>query len=449
MSAAYFDECFSITGEVHFKDVHLIATLLEKSKLVVPKDQLQQELSTWDHSDDHVMCGSDMASLFTTLSSVETNVDVIPLNENKVDDSALDTNLSCAMNFAEFEAAMKDTTCDNMPSLPQAAIQLALDAFNDLLLKSVQDVGVELEQDDILQMRADLITRDLVDIIKKTAEAWVDTCIYVTPTGGCKQLVLDLALLSATDEKEFRTAWSGLSEKRQQDAALVVEQQFETHIATIGVVMDPSDRDVLRAEWSSEHFLQILQATKDTEDGTCHNFPFDTSVWPKKRAEAYKQIWRHWSDVQKEEAVSMMQASFQDYTIELELTDDEASRDSSVWDSWGLQGFNVAKIALLPKVASTAFIFEPELSIDVIQDEGKRKKASALKPGVTEDQEKLIKVEILRLKSALRQQLNNALDAAKVTKYEKQLVEKEYWNVVIQVVEGNMVVASIQNEDKQ
>ena len=112
----------------------------------------------------------------------------------------------------------------------------------------------------------------------------------------------------------------------------MVEQQFETHIATIGVVMDPGDRDVLRAEWASEHFLQILQATKDTKDGTCQNFPFDTSVWPKKRAEAYKHIWRHWSDVQKEEAISMMQASFQDYTIELELTADEASRDSSVWD---------------------------------------------------------------------------------------------------------------------
>jgi hypothetical protein len=449
MSAAFFDECFSMTGEVHFKDVELIATLLEKSKLTVPKNQLQERLDTLDHSDNHVMSGSDMASLFTTFSSVETSVDVVPPKGNTVGDSPLDTNVSCAMDLAEFEAAMKDTTCDNMPSLPQAAIQLALDAFNDLLLKRVQDLGVELEQEDILQMRADVITRDLVDIVKKTAEAWVDTCIYVTHTGGCKQLVLDLALSSATDEKVFRTAWSGMSEKKQQDAALVLKQQFETHIATIGVVMDPSDLDVLRAEWSSEHFLQILQATKDTGDGTCHNFPFDTSVWPKKRAEAFNQIWRDWSDAQKEEAVAMMQASFQNYTIEEELTADEASRDSSVWDSWGIQGFNDAKIAVLAKVAAAAFNFEPELPIDIIQDEEKKKKASALKPGVTEDQEKLIKVEMLRLKSALRQQFNNALGAAKVTKYENQLVEKEYWNVVIQVVEGTMVVASIQSEDTQ
>ena len=182
MSAAYFDECFSITGEVHFKDVELIATLLEKSKLTVPKNQLQERLDTLDHSDNYVMSGSDMASLFTTFSSVETSVDVVPPKGNTVGDFPLDTNVSCAMDLAEFEAAMKDTACDNMPSLPQAAIQLALDAFNDLLLKRVQDLGVELEQEDILQMRADVITRDLVDIVKKTAEAWVDTCIYVTHT---------------------------------------------------------------------------------------------------------------------------------------------------------------------------------------------------------------------------------------------------------------------------
>jgi hypothetical protein len=145
----------------------------------------------------------------------------------------------------------------------------------------------------------------------------------------------------------------------------------------------------------------------------------------------------------------MMQASFRAYTIDLEIDDDKASRDSSLWDSWGLKGFKDAKTAVLAKVAAAAFIFEPEVPIDMIQDAEKRKKASTLKPRVTEDQEKLIKVEILSRKTALRQKLNNALDAAALTKYEKRLVEKEYWNVVMQVVEGNLVDASTQNEAKQ
>ena len=99
--------------------------------------------------------------------------------------------------------------------------------------------------------------------------------------------------------------------------------------------MDPSDLDVLRADWAKGHFLQILQATEDTQDGTCHNFPFAATLWPQKSVEAYKQIWRQWSDVQKEDAVAMMQASFRAYTIDLEIADDEPSRDSSLWGNWG------------------------------------------------------------------------------------------------------------------
>ena len=142
----------------------------------------------------------------------------------------------------------------------------------------------------------------------------------------------------------------------------------------------------------------------------------------------------------------MMQASFRDYTIDLEIADDEASRDSSLWENWGLKGFKDAEAAVLAKVAAAAFIFEPEVPIDMIQDAEKRKNASTLKPRVTEDQDKLIKVEILRRKTALRQKLSNVLEAAALTKYEKQLVEKEYWNVVMQVVEGNLVDASTQRE---
>ena len=182
MSAASFEEIFLITGEVQFKDVDLIATVLEMAKLIVPKDELQQQLATWDHSGDYVMCGSDMETLFTTFSSVEANVGPASPIEDTVVDSSVDTKVSCAMDFAELEAALKDKTFDNMPSLPQGGKQLALDSFNNLLLKSVQDFAVELDQDDILKIRAEMITRDLPGIIKETAEAWVDKGIYVTHT---------------------------------------------------------------------------------------------------------------------------------------------------------------------------------------------------------------------------------------------------------------------------
>ena len=54
----------------------------------------------------------------------------------------------------------------------------------------------------------------------------------------------------------------------------------------------------------------------------------------------------------------------------------------------------------------------------------------------------------MRRKDVLRQQLAN-LDTATITKYENRLVEGEYWNVVMQVVEGNLVDAPTQNEARQ
>jgi hypothetical protein len=359
--------------------------------------------------------------------------------------NSVDAKISCVMDSAELKTILKDKSVNNIHSLSRRVKQLVIETFNNLLLNIVDGVGVELDQDDILTLRDVKITRDLPDIIKQAVKLDTDA-VYVTHEDGSEQLVLDLTLLPGKDQEEFRTAWYGMSEKSQQDVARVMHRQFETHIAMIDLAMDPDDLEVLQADWSKRHFLQILQATENKQKGACHNFPFVATLWPQKNLEAYKQTWRQWSDEQREDAVAMMQASFRAYTIDLEIDEHKASRDSSLWNSWGLKGFKDAQTAVLAKVAAADFIFEPEVSIDMIQDAEQRKKAGTLKPSVTEDQEKLIKVEILNRRSALRQKLNNALNAAALIKYEKQLVEKEYWNVVMQVVEGNLVSASTQRE---
>ena len=124
--------------------------------------------------------------------------------------------------------------------------QLALENFNNLLLNSVHGVVVQLDQEDLLKLRDEKITRELPDIIGKAVE--LDTGIYVTHEGGGEQLVLDLVPLSAEDQEEFRTAWSALSEKRQQDAALEVEEQFGAHMSKIGITVDEGDLKVMRAD---------------------------------------------------------------------------------------------------------------------------------------------------------------------------------------------------------
>ena len=246
MSAAFFQECFLITGDVRIQDVELIATVLGKADLVVTKDELQQLLATSDHNGDYVLRGSDMEMLFTRLSSVEAKVESAPPADDRVVETSVDAKVSCAMSLAELEAALKDNYVVMMHSLPQRVKQLVLENFNNLLLNSVHGVVAELDQEDIVKLRDEKITRGLPDIIEKSVE--LDTGIYVTHEGGGEQLVLDLVLLPAEDQEEFRTAWSALSEKRQQDAALEVEEQFGAHMSKIGITVDEGDLKVMRAD---------------------------------------------------------------------------------------------------------------------------------------------------------------------------------------------------------
>jgi hypothetical protein len=227
MSEASFKESFGITGPILIQDINLIATVLQKQNLTVNADELQQHLSTWEHSDDYVMCESDMVTLFTKFTEEKLALPV----EDKVVNNSVDAKASCAMDLAELETApkdksvayamdlaeletaLKDKSVDNMHSLSQRVKQLVLENFNNLFLNIVHGVGVELEQEDILKLRDEKITRDLPDIIKEAVKLDTDA-IYVTHEDGSEQLVLDLAVLPVKDQEEFRTIWSVLSEKK-------------------------------------------------------------------------------------------------------------------------------------------------------------------------------------------------------------------------------------------
>ena len=97
MSAASFQESFLITGEIRIQDVDLIAAVLQMDNLTVTADELQQHLATWDRSGDYVMCGSDMATLFTKFTKVEP---ALPA-EDRVVETSVDAKVSCAMDVAE------------------------------------------------------------------------------------------------------------------------------------------------------------------------------------------------------------------------------------------------------------------------------------------------------------------------------------------------------------
>ena len=166
MSEASFQESFLITDPILIQDVNLIAAVLQKQNLIVNADELQQHLATWDRSDDYVMCDSDTVTLFTKFTKEELALPV----EDRVVKNSVDAKVSCAMDLAELETALKDKSVDNMHSLSQRVKQLVLETFNNLLLNIVYGVGVELDQEDILELRDEKITRDLPDIIKEAVK---------------------------------------------------------------------------------------------------------------------------------------------------------------------------------------------------------------------------------------------------------------------------------------
>ena len=136
------------------------------------------------------------------------------------------------------------------------------------------------------------------------------------------------------------------------------------------------------------------------------------------------KTWVELSDSQRKHANVKIRDDFRAYIAELGLTEEDASNDPNLWESWGLKGFKDAADAVTAKADVPSFIFTPEVSIDMIEDEEVRKKALAiLHNRVNEDQDKLIKQEILRRKDVLRQRLAN-LDTETITKYENRLVEK-------------------------
>jgi hypothetical protein len=214
MSATSFQEKLLITGAIQIQDVVAIAAVLQIENLNVTADELQQHLSTWEHSDDYVMCESDMVTRFTKFTEEKLALPV----EDKVVNNSVDAKASCAMDLAELETApkdksvayamdlaeletaLKDKSVDNMHSLSQRVKQLVLETFNNLLLNIVHGVGVELDQEDILELRDEKITRDLPDIIKEAVKLDTDA-IYVTHEGGSEQLVLDLAVLPVKDQE--------------------------------------------------------------------------------------------------------------------------------------------------------------------------------------------------------------------------------------------------------
>ena len=109
-----------------------------------------------------------------------------------------------------------------------------------------------------------------------------------------------------------------------------MEEQFHAHLLELEIPIDESDLYVFRGEWAKEHFLQILQAKDETNEGTTKEFPFAANCWVPRIADAYKKTWVQWSDSQREDAIVTIQDGFRAYISELGLTDADASKDPNL-----------------------------------------------------------------------------------------------------------------------
>ena len=276
--------------------------------------------------------------------------------------------------------------------------------------------------------------KDAANAVRKT-----DTHkgIYVRRRDSVEHFISDLVLFEAQDQEVIQKAWSALSESKQQDVALEVDKQFQRHLSKIGIRVDEDDVPALRNEWVKGHMLDIIQASHDFKDTSTREFPFAATLWPQKIVDACRKIWQTLSNVQKHNVVDVMNVSFQRYTADLGLTDEQDVLDLSLWESWGTQGFKNAADAVR-KNDNVCFVFQPEVAIDTIQDTDKRRGAEYIVRKVQPEHEALITQEIHRRQAVLRKHLPG-LDKAAIAKYELRLLETEYWNIVMQVMQGNLL----------
>ena len=110
------------------------------------------------------------------------------------------------------------------------------------------------------------------------------------------------------------------------------------------------------------------------------------------------------SNVQKDNVVDMTKVSFQQYIAELGLTDEQDVLDLSLWESWGTQGFKNAADAVR-KNDNVCFVFQPEVAIDTIKDADKKREAEDIVHKVQPEHQVLIRQEILRRQTVLREHL--------------------------------------------
>ena len=84
------------------------------------------------------------------------------------------------------------------------------------------------------------------------------------------------------------------------------------------------------------------------------------------------------------------------------------------------------------------FVFQPQVAIDTITDADKKREAENIVQQVQPEHQALISKEILRRQAALRENLP-AFNDTTITKYEIRLLETDYWDIVIQIVQGKLL----------
>ena len=445
MSVVFFDDCLLKTGVVTSSDLPSIALILEMAEVEVTVEDLKPHVAEMHPDGKCALSAADMEQLFTRLiagtpqeerESDGTESKAMALDN--VAENSSEVNKVCDMTISELADALAENLQHKLQALPKRAQHLVLENFNKLFLDCIGHSVVQLDHEDILKPRNEKIASALPDLIDSAVEH--DKGIYFRHRDGGDHVVADLVLLEAPDQEAIRKAWTALSESLQQDVAPEVDKQFQSHLLKIGILVDEDDVSVLKNDWVKGHMLDIIQTSHDLKDTSTREFPFTAKLWPQNIADACRNIWQTLSNAQKDNVVEMMQAGFRQYTAELELTDEKDVEDLSLWESWGTRGFKDAADAVR-KNDTMPFTFQPEVAIDTTKDTDKKQKAEAIVQKVQAEHEILIRQEIHRRQVVLRDQIAS-FDPDTIAKCEIRLLDAEYWNIVMEVMQENLLPPS-------
>ena len=437
------DDFLLQTGEVSADDPALVKACLQRLDVDVPESVIASHLATVVGETGGVLTVDFMLEMAEALRAVvpavvESEVVCETAESDQVDTiveskdecelilSNRDAATAVAIEVREVDATRRSALVHQWDVL-EASDHLLV---QDRLLSAIHALpplsGVALDAVDadfaLRVKKSELLPAILKEVVLQ--KQW----LFVSVPGRSADRFIDMSSWTEQSRAEARTGWHKLTSERQIAIKDSLEDKFRIHVAKFEMKLEKEDEQVLFYEWVEKFLFEQMALLSSSSVA----FPFTGNAWPNRTLSRFQEMWQQLSAEQQTQLNLQLQEAFNTY-MKAKSLDVDNEEEELFWESWGLHAFSEERALMFANSSRQLFQFTPTVSIDVLQNEESKQVALMYLNQVTEDHVVEIDTRVAKEMETLRQQLV-ALPAVKLAKYEKQLLERKYWDIVADVV---------------